>query len=143
MGARGCGTYFVLVDCGELIANLDASASTRSAPVDSVGGKSALMLDPPHAVVWNLELPLRRQVITGVNHGSRGQQSQQDGRESDLKIPVHAPYRLRRPQGKNILPPLLHFHCHQGRHRAASKTPRYNSFQYYRGLAIVRLRFLE
>jgi hypothetical protein len=31
-----------------------------------------------------------------------------------LKIPVHAPHRLRRPQGQNFLRPVLHFHCHQG-----------------------------
>ncbi len=61
------------------------------------------MLDPPHSVVWNLELIFSLEVITGINHGSSGQQGQQNGRKSDLKIPVHAPHRLRRPQGQNTL----------------------------------------
>jgi hypothetical protein len=106
-----------------LIANLDTGSSSGSADFDSISGKSALMLDPPHAVVWNLKLTLSLKVIAGVNHGSSGQQGQQNGRKSDLKIPVHAPHRLRRPQGQNTLLCVLHFRCHQREHRVASKTP--------------------
>src|SRR5579872_63083 len=101
------------------------------------------MLEPPNSIVWNLELALRRKVITGVNHCSRGQQGQKNNRKSDLEIPIHPPRGLRCPQGKIILLAILHFHCHQRTHEATSKMPKSNSFQYYRDSYITRIRFLE
>ena len=71
-GPSSCGICLPLIDCGELITHLDAGSGSRSANLDSISGKLALMLDPPHSVVWNLELTLSLKVITGINHGSGG-----------------------------------------------------------------------
>jgi hypothetical protein len=68
----GGSAYRVLVDRGKLISDLNAGSSARSAEFDSIGGESALMLDPPYSIVWNLELTLSLEVITGINHGSGG-----------------------------------------------------------------------
>src|ERR1700685_2594461 len=71
-GSSRCGICLSLVNRGELVAIRDTGPRSGSANFDSISGKSALMLDPPHSVVWNLELTLSLKIITGVNHGSSG-----------------------------------------------------------------------
>jgi hypothetical protein len=89
----------MLINGGQLIADLDACTCSWASGFHAGRGKRTLMLDPPYTVVWNLELPFGLKVVPGVNHRGRGKQGQQDGDKSDLEIPVHAPYRLRCPQG--------------------------------------------
>ena len=104
-------------------SGFDSSFCSGTGGIDAVGHQSAIVLNPPHAVVGNRRVAFFLEIEAGKDHRSHCQKEQQDGYKTGLAFPIHEfrywPRTLRRlwRRGRHI-PVIVNeqLRCHVNPH---------------------------
>ena len=94
-----CAVHLVLIYRQQSVAVPDAGLVCWPIGFHTVGGQVPVALNPPDTVVGNLEFALFLKINPREGCGRSGNYCQQNGGESNLKVPVHGPRRRQRPEG--------------------------------------------
>src|SRR5262249_22829735 len=89
----GSTTYFAVIDCGELIANLNSSFRARAIRFNATDSENAIFFRTPNSIVRNLKLAFLLEIDDPKDNCGRGEQDQKPGGKPDLKVTLHVSRR--------------------------------------------------